>query len=95
MRHDFEEFLRHGGHAQFVFSGVKGRVHGYRPAYSVKSNVPNHSALRSDFTALLDETIAENSRMLVVALNPPDTDPVMTQTDLRDVTDAKDEALRR
>lgn len=39
--------------------------------------------------------IADNSRMLLNALTPPDTVPWVTEADLRDVSDAKEEALRQ
>jgi SPP1 gp7 family putative phage head morphogenesis protein len=38
--------------------------------------------------------IADNTRMLLNALTPPDTVPWVTEADLRDVSDAKEEALR-
>lgn len=39
--------------------------------------------------------IAENTRMLLNALTPPDTVPWVTEADLSDVSDAKEEALRQ
>ncbi|SEM13131.1 phage putative head morphogenesis protein, SPP1 gp7 family [Roseovarius azorensis] len=51
--------------------------------------------MRSHFTDRFDEVIVENTRMLLNALTPPDTVPVVTEADLRDVTDAKDEALNQ
>jgi hypothetical protein len=39
--------------------------------------------------------IADNTRMLLNALTPPDSVPWVTETDLRDLSDAKEEALRQ
>ena len=39
--------------------------------------------------------IADNTRMLLNALTPPDTVPRVSEDDLRDVSDAKEEALRQ
>lgn len=95
MLHDFGDFLQHGGAAHYVVTRHKGRVCGYRAGISTKTTFPNYNALRADFAANLNETIAENTRMLLVALTPADSVPVVTQADLRDVTDAKVEALRQ
>jgi Phage Mu protein F like protein len=43
----------------------------------------------------LNNVVAENSRMLQNALTPPDTAPLLTEADLRDVSDAKEAALRQ
>ncbi len=93
MQHTFGNFLRHGGNGQYVVARCDGQVYGYRADISIKSHFPNFAALQSDFTRRLDQVIAENTRMLLNALTPQDTQPVVTEADLRDVTDAKEETL--
>jgi len=88
MQHNLREFLRHGGSGQYVFASQNGAVYGYRAGISIKS-------LRADFTDQLDRVIADNTRMLLNALTPPDTVPRVSEDDLRDVSDAKEEALRQ
>lgn len=95
MQHNFREFLRHGGSGQYVLTRHNGIVYGRRAAISIKSLFPGYAELRSDFADQLDSVIAENTRMLLNALTPPDTVPMVTEADLRDVSDAKEEALRR
>ncbi len=95
MQHSFREFLRHGGSGQYVFARQNGAVFGYRAGISIKSLFPGYADLRADFTDQLDRVIADNTRMLLNALTPPDTVPWVTETDLRDVSDAKEEALRQ
>lgn len=55
--------------------------------------MPNYSALRADFSERLDLAILENTRTLLNAPTPPYTVPTVTEADLRDVSDAKAEAL--
>ncbi len=93
MRHNFGDFLRHGGNGQYLIAERKGRVYGYRADVSIKSAFPNYAALRADFTDRLDKVAADNTRMLLNALTPPDTVPIVTEADLREVTDAKEESL--
>jgi SPP1 gp7 family putative phage head morphogenesis protein len=95
MQHNLREFLRHGGSGQYVFARQNGAVYGYRAGISIKSEFPGYADLRADFTDQLDRVIAENSRMLLNALTPPDTVPWVTEADLRDVSDAREEALRQ
>ncbi len=95
MQHNLREFLRHGGSGQYVFARQNGAVYGYRAGISIKSLFPGYADLRADFTDQLDRLIAENTRMLLNALTPPDTVPWVTEADLRDVSDAKEEALRQ
>jgi hypothetical protein len=95
MQHDLREFLRHGGSGQYVFAQQNGGVYGYRAGISIKSLFPGYAELRADFTDQLDRVIADNARMLLNALTPPDTVPWVTEADLRDVSDAKEEALRQ
>jgi hypothetical protein len=95
MQHNLREFLRHGGSGQYVFARQNGAVYGYRAGISIKSEFPGYADLRADFTDQLDRVIADNSRMLLNALTPPDTVPSVTEADLRDVSDAKEEALRQ
>ncbi|MCA3642475.1 MAG: hypothetical protein IOC63_11555 [Methylobacterium sp.] len=95
MQHDLREFLRHGGSGQYVFARQNGAVYGYRAGISIKSLFPGYADLRADFTDQLDRVIAENTRMLLNALTPQDTVPWVTEADLRDVSDAKEEALRQ
>ncbi|MCZ0810930.1 phage minor head protein [Roseovarius sp. EGI FJ00037] len=95
MQHSLREFLRHGGSGQYVFARQNGAVYGYRTGISIKSLFPGYADLRADFAEQLDRVIAENSRMLLNALTPPDTVPWVTEADLRDVLDAKEEALRQ
>lgn len=95
MQHNLREFLRHGGSGQYVLVRRNGAVYGYRAGISIKSEFPGYADLRADFTDQLDRVIAENTRMLLNALTPPDTMPWVTEADLRDVSDAKEEALRQ
>lgn len=95
MQHNLREFLRHGGSGQCVLARRNGTVFGYRAGISIKSLFPGYADLRADFTDQLDRVIAENIRMLLNALTPPDTVPWVTEADLRDVSDAKEEALRQ
>lgn len=93
MQDSFEGFLRHGGHGRYELARRNGQVHGRRVAFSMKSTLPNQEAPRADFAGRLDHVIEKNTRMLLNALTPPDTVPAVTESDLRDVTDAKDEIL--
>jgi hypothetical protein len=93
MQQKSNDFLRYGGNGQYVLSHRHGRTVGQNLALSLKSFFPNYSALRADFSNRLDKTAAENARMLLNALTLPDTVPNVTDADLRDVSDAKEEAL--
>ena len=93
MQHNFSEFLRHGGNGQYVIARRDGRIVGRRLELSLKSTFPNYSALRADFGERLDQLISDNTRMLLNALTPPDPVPTVTEADLRDVSDARAEAL--
>lgn len=95
MQHNLREFLRHGGSGQYVFARQNAAVYGYRAGFSIKSLFPGYADLRADFTDQLDRVIADNTRMLLNALTPPDTVPWVTEADLRDVSDAKEDALRQ
>ena len=95
MQHNLREFLRHGGSGQYVFARQNGAVCGYRAGVSIKSTFPDYADLRANFTDRLDRVIADNTRMLLNALTPPDTVPWVTEAGLRDVSDAKEEALRQ
>ena len=93
MQQSFGDFLRRGGNGQFVIARRDDRIVGRRLGLSLKSTFPNYSALRDDFSERLEQVISENTRMLLNALTPPDTAPTFTEADLRDVSDAKAEAL--
>ena len=93
MQNSFSDFLRHGGDSQYRIALRHGRLVGYHLGLSLKSTFPNYSALRADFSERLDQVTAENTQMLLNALTPPDTVPTVSASDLRDVTDAKTEAL--
>lgn len=93
MQHGLNDFLRHGGYSQYRIAQQHGRLVGYHLGLSLKSIFPNYSALRADFSERLDQVTAENTQMLLNALTPPDTVPTVSASDLRDVTDAKTEAL--
>jgi SPP1 gp7 family putative phage head morphogenesis protein len=95
MQHNLREFLRHGGSGQYVLARQNGAVYGYRAGISIKSLFPGYADLRADFTDQLDRVIADNTRMLLNALTPPDTVPRVSEDDLRNVSDAKEEALRQ
>ncbi|MBR2574532.1 MAG: hypothetical protein IKE14_09405 [Loktanella sp.] len=95
MQHSLREFLRHGGSGQYVLARQNGAVYGYRAGISIKSLFPGYADLRADFAEQLDRVIAENSRILLNALTLLDTVPRVTEADLRDVLDAKEEALRQ
>ncbi|WP_415401735.1 phage minor head protein [Tateyamaria sp. SN3-11] len=93
MQHVFGDFLRNGGNGEYDFIRRDGHIIGRRSGLSLKSTFPNYSALRADFGERLDQVISENTRMLLNALTPPDTVPTVTEAGLRDVSDAKAEAL--
>lgn len=93
MQHVFGDFLRNGGSGQYDSIWRDGHIIGRRSGLSLKSTFPNYSALRADFGERLDQVISENTRMLKNALTPPDTVPTVTEADLRDVSDARAEAL--
>ncbi|MBW6494007.1 MAG: hypothetical protein K0B16_05535 [Burkholderiaceae bacterium] len=95
MQHNLRDFLRHGGDGQYVVTKQNGTVYGYRAAISIKSLFPGYADLRAGFSNKLDSVIADNTRMLLNALTPLDTVPWVTEADLRDVSDAKEEALRQ
>lgn len=91
MRHNLRDFLRHGGHGQYVVSQRNGSI---RQAFSIKSLFSGYPGLRSAFSDRLDRVIADNTLALLNALTPPDTVPWVTEADLRDVSDAKEAVLR-
>lgn len=93
MQHSFSDFLRHGGNGNYVLARRDGLIVGRRAGLSLKSSFPNYSALRADFSESLDREISENTRMLLNSLTPPDTVPTVSASDLRDVSDARAEAL--
>lgn len=93
MQDSFSDFLRHGGNGQYVIGQRDGRVVGRRIGLTIKSNFPNYSALRADFSERLDQVISENTRMLLNSLTPPDTVPTVSASDLRGVSDTRAEAL--
>ncbi len=93
MHHSFQEFLRQGGTGEYVLLLRDGQVVGRPAALSLKSTFPKYSAHRAAFSDRLDRAIAENTRMLLTGLTPPDTVPVVREGDLRDVSDAKDATL--
>lgn len=93
MQHSFSDFLRYGGDSQYRIAQRHGRLVGYRLGLSLKSTFPNYSALQADFSERLDQVTAENTLMLLNALTPPDSVPTFSASDLRDVSDAKTEAL--
>lgn len=93
MQHSFGDFLRHGGNGQYVIAKRDGLIVGRQLGLALKSTFPNYSALRADFGERLDQVISQNSRMLLNALTLPDTAPTVSESDLRDVSDAKAEAL--
>jgi hypothetical protein len=93
MQQKSSDVLRYGGSGQYVLSQRHGKTVGQNLALSLKSTFPNYSALRVDFSNRLDQAAAENARMLLNALTPPDTVPNVIEADLRDVSDAKEEAL--
>ncbi|MCL6281906.1 HNH endonuclease [Ruegeria sp. 2012CJ41-6] len=95
MQHSFGDFVRHGGDGQYVMTNRGEHVTGRRRSFSLKSTFPNYSALREEFDTRLDRVTSKNTRALLNALTPPDSVPVVTADDLRDVSDAKDEALRQ
>ncbi len=93
MQHSFSHFLRHGGDGQYEIAQQHGHLIGRRVGLSLKSTFPNYTALRADFSVRLDQVISENTRMLLNALTPPDTVPIVSEAELRDVSDAKSEVL--
>lgn len=95
MHHSFEDFLRRGGNGQYVLARRDGAIFGHCVAISMKSTFPNYGTLRAHFTERLGQQIAKNTRMMLNALTPPDSVPLVTEADLRDVTDAKEEVLNQ
>ena len=93
MQHSFSDFLRHGGNGHYVLARRDGHIVGRRAGLSLKSTFPNYSALRANFSESLDQVISENTLMLLNTLTPPDTVPTVSASDLRDVSDARAEAL--
>ncbi|MDC0658120.1 hypothetical protein N6L27_08955 [Leisingera sp. SS27] len=93
MQHSFSHFLRHGGEGQYEITQRHGHLIGRCVGVSLKSTFPNYTALRADFSERLEQVISENTRMLLNALIPPDTVPTVSEAELRDVSDAKAEAL--
>lgn len=93
MQHSFGDFLRHGGDSQYTLVQRHGHLVGYRLGLSLKSTFPNYSALRADFSERLDQVTADNTLMLLNALTRPASVPTFSASDLRDVSDAKTEAL--
>lgn len=93
MQHSFSDFLRHGGDGHYVLARRDGLIVGRRAGLSLKSTFPNYSDLRADLSERLDQVISESTRMLLNALTPPDTVPTVSAFDLRDVSDARAEAL--
>lgn len=88
MQHSFGDFLKHGGNGEYLIAQRHGRVVGHRVGLSHKSTFPNYSSLRADFAERLDQVISENTRMLLNVLTPPDTVPMVSEADLRDMSDA-------
>ena len=95
MRHSSREFLRKGGTGQYTVLHRKGAVYGGLSAPSIKAQVPRYGEMRDAFASQLDSAIDDNTRMLLNALTPPDTAPWVSASDLRDVSDAKEETLRQ
>lgn len=93
MQHSFSHFLRHGGDGQYEITQRHGHLIGRCVGVSLKSTFPNYTALRADFSERLEQVNSENTRMLLNALTPPDTVPTVSEAELRDVSDAKAEAL--
>ena len=83
MQHNLQNFLRHGGGGQYVVTRHNGTVYGHRADISIKSLLPGYADMRAAFTDQLDRVIAENTRMLLNALTPPDTVPWVAEADLR------------
>ncbi|MDO5633195.1 MAG: hypothetical protein Q4G22_15385 [Paracoccus sp. (in: a-proteobacteria)] len=94
MRHNLGDFLRHGGHGQYVVSQHNCSTYGHRAAISIKSLFPGYTGLRNAFSDRLDQVVVDNTRALLNALTPPDTALLVTEADLRDVSDAKEAVLR-
>lgn len=93
MQQNFSDFLGHGGNGQYVLSHLHRKTFGQKLGFSLKSAFPNYSALRADFSNRLGQATADNARMLLNALTPPDTVPNLTGAELRNVAGAKEEAL--
>lgn len=93
MQHSFGDFLRHGGNGQYVIAKRDGLIVGRQLGLALKSTFPNYSALRANFTERLDQVTSQNSRMLLNTLTLPDTVPTVSESDVRNVSDAKAEAL--
>ncbi len=95
MQHGLSDFIRDGRDGEYVLVARDGGLRGFRPRVSVKSAFPNYSAGRAAFEDRLDQAIRENTLMLLGALTPPDTVHTVTAADLRDLSDARDAALRQ
>lgn len=90
MHHSFKDFLRHGGHGEYVLHRKRGQIHGQN--LSRKSRLPGHEQLRMNFQDRLDAIAAQNADMLLDALADAYEPPLNVQ-DLPDISLATDETL--
>lgn len=90
MHHDFKDFLRNGGHGEYVFHRTRDLTLGR--SLSRKSQFPSYAQLRQDFRDRLEEISAQNAHMLVDALADA-YDPPLTVQDIPDISGATDETL--
>lgn len=93
MDQSFARFLRSGLHGEVKVTDAR-RVPPSRPIrLTLKRLFPDYDAHRAAFEDRLDQAIAENTAMLLEALNPPDSPPNVSEDDLPDPTDAREAAL--
>lgn len=93
MDQSFARFLRNGLHGEVKVTDAR-RVPPSRPIrLTLKRLFPDFDTHRTAFEVRLDQVIAENTAMLLEALNPPDSPPNVSENELPDRTEAREAAL--
>lgn len=92
MHHDFRDFLRHGGNGEYIIRQRKGLTFGR--SLSGKSQRPGDDRKRQAFRQRLESVAAENARMILSALTPPDTVPLYSESDLLPASDLIEKVLQ-
>jgi hypothetical protein len=92
METRFTQFLRSGGNGEFQLRHHGGTLVAVRSVLSIKSEFPNYSALRENFSRRLDEIVKSNTEMLLQSLGGQ-FDPPLTERDLPDVTAARADTI--
>ncbi|SIR27512.1 Phage Mu protein F like protein [Paracoccus thiocyanatus] len=92
MHHDFKDSLRNGGNGEYIIHQGNGPAYG--SSLSVRSQFPGDDRLRQAFRQRLETVAAENARMILSALAPPDTVPLHSESDLLPATDLIEQVLQ-